>query len=399
MPIFITQLNPVMKTILFIHLLFISILCNAQLDKKQTKALNKWLSAATKDAEKGNVDSMEVLGNFYSNEILPGYILDGNIKNPQKNSFSSQKWYRACAALGNANCNYQMGLALINRIGFEETDSTIYFLKKAANAGNADAMYWLGEIYYNSSNRDLVQARSWYQKAADKNNVSAKIMLNQIKIGENNSAAIADSFFKIKNYAQALENWKIAASVNKDKLAAFNIGTMYYHGYGVTQDFQAAKSAFELSGNLGYAEGSYQAALLWYDKGGTDWREKARDWYAKAVEQGNMNAKPKLDFVTAEINKINADIAKAKEEKELAARQKRDLQNNLSQVSTSSTSPNYTTPSTAKRKACPFCGGKGYTSSHETFTDGRQDKNNVTQYGQTTRRNCSYCKGAGYITN
>jgi TPR repeat protein len=92
-----------------------------------------------------------------------------------------------CGALGNANCNYQIGIALMNLNGYEKTDSTIYFLKKAATAGHEEAMYRLGDINYNSNIRNLNEAKVWYQKAADKNNISAKLMLSQIKIGESNA--------------------------------------------------------------------------------------------------------------------------------------------------------------------------------------------------------------------
>jgi len=133
-----------MKFTLLICLIGISNFCIAQLDKKENKALHKWLSAVTKAAENGNTDSMEVLGQFYSNEFIPFYVVPGSLKNPFTNFLSSQKWFRECGAFGNANCNYQIGIALINLNGYEKADSTIYFLKKAANAGNVKAMYWLG---------------------------------------------------------------------------------------------------------------------------------------------------------------------------------------------------------------------------------------------------------------
>ncbi len=108
--------------------------------------------------------------------------------------------------------------------------------------------------------------------------------------------------------------------------------------------------------------------------------EKALFWWANASAYGNNLANQKYQAMR--------DQQQRKRDKILNNYKITPDQNN-----------NSSTNSLAKRKACPFCEGKGYTSTHETFTDGRQDKNNVTQYGQTSKKTCSYCKGSGFIAN
>jgi TPR repeat protein len=51
-----------------------------------------------------------------------------------------------------------------------------------AEAGNADAQFLLGNAYYNGNGvpQDYNEALSWWQKAADQGNVSAKKSLEQL---------------------------------------------------------------------------------------------------------------------------------------------------------------------------------------------------------------------------
>ena len=51
-------------------------------------------------------------------------------------------------------------------------------LLKAANSGNKDAMYALGNMY--KENRDKLKAEEWYKKAAEEGQVDAMFALSEI---------------------------------------------------------------------------------------------------------------------------------------------------------------------------------------------------------------------------
>jgi uncharacterized protein len=56
------------------------------------------------------------------------------------------------------------------------------WFQKAADAGDADAMYNLGVLYQNGQGvaRDSARARYWIQKAAEAGNADAKNALHQL---------------------------------------------------------------------------------------------------------------------------------------------------------------------------------------------------------------------------
>ena len=60
-------------------------------------------------------------------------------------------------------------------------DNAMEYLLAAADAGSAEAMFEIGQLYENGLGvtQDYAQAMEWYQKAADAGNESAKVKINQ----------------------------------------------------------------------------------------------------------------------------------------------------------------------------------------------------------------------------
>lgn len=128
----------------------------------------------------------------------------------------------------------------------------IYWFRRAAEAGNVDAMvdlaYKLSQLYKWDDDK-LAEAIQWYQRAADQGN----------------------------GYA-----------MNR-------LGLMYSKGEGVKQSKDKAFEWYLKAAEAGNAAGQYNAGLFYEDGTGTSKnREKAIEWYKKSAEQGYESAQKAL---------------------------------------------------------------------------------------------------------
>ena len=120
-------------------------------------------------------------------------------------------------------------------------------LLQAAEQGDADAQFWLGDMYRKGEGvvQNYEQAAWWYQKAAEQGNANAQCML----------------------------------------------GDMYYFGVGVAQNSKEAARWYQKAAEQGYSPAQCSLGGM-YRKGegvAVNYAE-AEKWYRKAVEQGNANA-------------------------------------------------------------------------------------------------------------
>jgi uncharacterized protein len=77
------------------------------------------------------------------------------------------------ADAGNANAMNNLGEVYYHGEGVaQDYDKTLQWYQKAADAGNAAAMHNLGTHY--AAAQDYAKAREWYQKAADAGDRAAK---------------------------------------------------------------------------------------------------------------------------------------------------------------------------------------------------------------------------------
>lgn len=200
-------------------------------------------------------------------------------------------------------------------------------LQKAAAAGNAQAQYALGDVFYYGqydTNPDYDQAFKWYAAAARQGHASA-----QWRLG-----VMYEYGFGTKlDYAIALE-WYKASALQDFPPAQNSLGEMYYYGQGVEQDYQQAAQWYTAADhqnfayaqkNLGYmyevgqgVEQNFQQALYWYKQaakhGNTDAMydigvmyhngtgvlvdyKEAYKWYSKSAQMNNRHAQNNLGIL------------------------------------------------------------------------------------------------------
>ncbi len=125
----------------------------------------------------------------------------------------------------NSACQFMIGLCydLI-----EDCMQAVYWYRKAAEQGDADAQYKLGECYVSGRGvtKDLTQAVDWYRKAAEQGQADAQFSLGI-------------SYFAKQDYTQAVYWYRKAAEQGVAN-AQFFLGMCYDIGEGVTEDYAQA---------------------------------------------------------------------------------------------------------------------------------------------------------------
>ena len=113
-------------------------------------------------------DSYEITGTEYFNTAEDYY--------EKENYEEAVKWYHKAADKGNTDAMYKLGDCFYNGWGVEEDDEEAFkWYRKAADKGNAYAMYKLGQCYYygRGVENDREEAVKWYRKAAEQGNADA----------------------------------------------------------------------------------------------------------------------------------------------------------------------------------------------------------------------------------
>lgn len=205
-------------------------------DKDEAKALELYSLAA----ESGSADGKALLGYTYAY----GYL--GVVPNTTKGIELIKASVEENSSLG---MRYMGHLYSNNKITTNDVDGyngdAIYWYRKAAEAGNVDAMYDIGwELSKNYSwdKEKLAEAVQWYQRAADQGFADAMAGLGFM---------YSDGKGVAKSDEKAFEWFKKGAEAGSD-WAMGNLGWSYEYGHGTAKD-----------------------------------RAKAIEWYKKAAEQGN----------------------------------------------------------------------------------------------------------------
>lgn len=143
------------------------------------------------------------------------------------------------ARSGDVEAQYKLGLSYyhgnnegVNDIKQNFTKALDWF-NKAAEKGNTDAMYSLGQMYENGDgvNQDYTIAAAWYKKAAEKGNDMAKKALNNLPNSTKNKNGVDVEVEKIQELSG--KNWHLEPLIPgewyeiRDKEANITIDKLY----------------------------------------------------------------------------------------------------------------------------------------------------------------------------
>jgi len=174
-------------------------------------------------------------------------------------------WIRKAAESGDAEAQYKLGHLYSEGHGVpQDNNLAAVWWRKAADQGNANAQSNLGLAYINGDGvpNDFSEAAFWLRRSAEQGDAHGQALLSML---------YEAGWGVPKDYAQAAA-WTRKAAEQGDSAAQGHLGDMYFNGQGVPQDFALAKF-----------------------------------WYSKAASQGDANAQNALEQLNSKLAAIEAE--------------------------------------------------------------------------------------------
>jgi TPR repeat protein len=180
---------------------------------------------------------------------------------------------------------------------------TLGDLKKAAEAGDIEAMIRLGTFYLNDLKPDYLEALRWFRRAAEMGNAFAMERLGGMH---------RDGYGVKQDYQQAMA-WYRKAMDGGDLAAIASIGWMHYHGMGIPKNHAEALKWYRKAAEKGGHEGMNNLGHMYrFGLGGVKKDiAKAIDWFRRAAEKENMWALDNLGHIYLGGEGVPADPRKA----------------------------------------------------------------------------------------
>ena len=178
----------------------------------------KAIEVLTNSAEKGNVQSMVLLGRYYKGyDIKIGYTDGWNNGWQKSESFDKcSYWYLQAAKNGNAEAQGELGHNYKYAIGVEQDfDKAIYWTKQGADNGDAVAQWRMGNIYESG----LAYYRGyftdyqiwWYNGHGFRAKENPNVIMDGQYVAEMKSRE-PEQVFLSPNIKKAKHYWKLAAN-------------------------------------------------------------------------------------------------------------------------------------------------------------------------------------------
>ena len=153
------------------------------------------------------------------------------------NEIKAAKWYLKAAEQGNADAQYALGQLLV------DVEKSLQWYERASAQGHAGATSSIGQIYWYGSidvKKDRAEAAKWYRKAAElykkaSEQGDADAMEMLAFYYKDGKGVKMDKAEASKWFCKAVEQYRKAAQGgNAD--AMYNLAVYYENGYGVKKD-------------------------------------------------------------------------------------------------------------------------------------------------------------------
>ena len=168
------------------------------------------------------------------------------------------------------------GLVLLSA-GLAFTDNVDRY-RKAAERGDADAQYRLGNAYYFGDGvpTDHAEAAKWYRMAGEQGHIDAQTRLGEWYIQGLHGLP--------EDHAEAAK-WFYMAAEQGDRGARNQIGRMFANGWGLPQDHAEAAKWYRMAGEQGHIDAQFNLGEMYRLGNGIpqDHAEAAK-WYRMAAQ-------------------------------------------------------------------------------------------------------------------
>ena len=245
------------------------------------KAADDDIDVLVSRAKNGDVEAAVALGKHY-------FDMEKNVK-------QAEFWAKAAADAGNAEAQYY--LARIYDAGTQgkhPNTEIVSVLEKSAEQGFAPAQVMLAGIYRFGRRgipQDMKKARMWYEMAAAKGSGEAMTQLNAI-YQQSVDMKVGDMFT-----GENIE-W-LELSVKQGNVeAALRLAEMAEKGRYMPKDLKRAAELYQKAADAGLFQAQAAVGKMYANgEGFSQNTEKAVFWLTKAAEQGYVEAQRKLASV------------------------------------------------------------------------------------------------------
>src|SRR6266568_4988506 len=247
---------------------------------QQTEADTQFVETIKAAAERGDPRQQCLLGLIYSLSKRSG----------AQDYAKAVYWFRKAAEQGLAEAQYRLGFFYSWGEGVaKDAAEAVKWYRKAAEQGNAEAQDKLGFRYAVGEGvpKDAAEAARWYRKAAEQGYANAQYNLGN---------CYYDGEGVAKDQSESVK-WMLKAAEQGLRLGQYNLGLCYHAGKGVAQDYTESVKWMRKAAEQGYAHAQYNLGYGYYHGEGVakDYTEAVK-WYRKAAEQGFADAQSELGF-------------------------------------------------------------------------------------------------------
>lgn len=241
--------------------------------KYEDEAIKWYLKAA----EQNNIESMFKLSTLYGKSNINQQIF----------------WLRKAANLGDPNAQYELGeLYRQGRTNLSvDYEESMFWYRKAAEHKFPDAYEAIGLMYEKGYGvaQDYKEACAWYQKSADLGSQIAQSRVNKLKPHIHADGILEGiNAYHAGQYDKALN---VFYKNIEDSEAQCYLGQMSYYGHGVPQSYENSAKWYLKSAEQGCCNAQLNIGLMYYQGNGVSRDlQKAFHWFCKASSQGDSTA-------------------------------------------------------------------------------------------------------------
>ena len=247
-------------------------------------------------------------------ELFEQYVTDGSDMRDIGDFYSRYddfekafEWYSKAVENDSTSAAFEIGKLYYQGQGCTQDKAKAEELFEQYATDGSD-MRDIGNFY--SEYDDFEKAFEWYSKAVENDDIwaasnlgklyyqgkgctqdkaKAEELFEQYAIDFYDMRDIGDLYSDEEEFEKAFE-WYSKAVENDDIWAAFNLGKLYYQGKGCTQDKAKAEELFNE-----FAEGGNDMKTIGNFYSEQEEFDKAIMWYSRAVDEGDEEAKEKLE--------------------------------------------------------------------------------------------------------
>jgi TPR repeat protein len=213
-----------------------------------------------------------------------GFLFEGN-KYVHKDYREAFQWFSLAAERGDPLAQFETGVCYVHGLGTDADPAKgADYYRRSAGQTNYVAMKSLGYLLMNGLGvkKDLDEAKYWSARAAIEGG-NARAMYNL-------GVLCCTNFPDSNSMTEAFRWFKKSADLG-DPLAAYELCTFYYHGWGVESNLDNYHLWRFKSANLGDTQAQYELGAAYRTGDGVPQDTNAAlDWYDKAAAKNNPNA-------------------------------------------------------------------------------------------------------------